>query len=495
VSKYLPPELSPWQITIIPSTAGNEERFYLLIRIHHLLLSEDGLGLGDLLLLGPERPTIFKRRLDEDDENPTQDAPDTNSPLTGLIPTPVAIPKLHSIIRSFIINRWTQIVAMYDPVENPQVLKSPPGIKICTTLILITGVSILKELLVLAKKTDMSLYRKILNINSTILTEVEKRQCTPRFLSTGIINSFSPKQLLLSCFSAFWCAVYICAVTVPIFVITEVWALVSRKTNYGFYETIAESSCNYWSLVLAAIKEASYIWTIIYTAPRILIQELVISHHGPKHQLQTVSLCGRKVVAWSDPIPLDIIRKISSSVGASATEILISAISGALREYFRQFCLPVPESVLTTARYFPVEGLMKHSRGVDSPRFPTGRGLLCLPLPTSPVYDDPRESVQEIQRILSEARQKQPAIYQASLWQLDGGYITRILPSLAVRLVLNHLSRRYAVALTQVSPEMSGEFRNRLIWGQEVESALYWRPPQSNICEYCNESFENTSSK
>lgn len=479
VSKYLPPELSPWQITMIPSSVGHEERFYLLIRIHHLLLSEEGLGLGDLLLLGSDRPTIFKRRLDEDDENPTEDVPASNSPLIGLFPTPVATPKLYSIIRGSIINGWKQIVESYDPVENPAILKSPPGIQTCATIILITGVSILKELLVLAKNTDMPFYRKILNINSTIITEVQKRQCNPQFLSAGIINSLSPKQLFLSWLSAFCCIGYICAVTVPGFVITEVWAVLSRKTNYNF----SESSLNYWSLGLAAIKEAFCIWTIIYTAPRILIQELLISHHGPKHQLQTVSLCGRKVVAWSEPIPLDTIRKIGSSVGASTTEILISAISGALRDYFRQFCLPVPESVLTTARYFPLEELMRHSRGVDSPRFPSGRGLICLPLPSSPVYDDPRESVNEIQRIVGEARQKQPAIYQASLWQLDGSYITSILPSLAVRLVLNHLSRRYAVALTEVAPETSGESRKRLIWGQEVESALYWRPPQSNISE------------
>ncbi|XP_021938483.1 uncharacterized protein LOC110839019 isoform X2 [Zootermopsis nevadensis] len=483
VSKYLPHELSPWQITIIPSNAGTEDRFYLLVRIHHLLLSEDCLGLGDLLLLEPERPTIFKRRLGEDDENPTDDEPtSSNSPLTGLSPTPVAIPRLYNIVRDLITHRWTQIVATYDPAQNPQILKSPPGIQTCTILIFITAVSIFKELLFLAKKTDMSLYRKILNINSTILTEVEKRQCTPKFLSVGIINSLRPKQLFFSWLSVFWRTGYICAVTVPLFAITEFWALVSRKTNYSFSETTAESSFNYWSLFLASIKEAVCIMTIIYTAPRMLIQELIISHHGPKHQLQTVSLCGRKVVAWSDPISLDIIRKISSSVGASTTEILVSAISGALREYFRQFCLPVPESVLTTARFFPLEGLMRHSRVDDRPPIPSGRGLICLPLPTSPVYDDPRESVQEIQRIISEARQKQPAIYQASLWQLDGGYITRILPSLAVRLVLNHLSRRYAVALTQVAPEMSDESRNRLIWGQEVESALYWRPPQSNIC-------------
>lgn len=489
MSKYLPPELPPWQITIIPASTGQEERFYLLIRIHHLLLSEEGLGLGDLLLLAPERPAIFNRRLDEDDENPTEETPSVSStsPLTALLVTPVAIPKLYSLIRGFIKNRWSQLVATYDPVEYPQILQSQPGIQMCIILVFIIGISIFKELRGLANQTEMSLYTKILGISPTVLTEIRKRHLTPHLLCTCVMNSLSPKQLLLSCLSVCCWMCYIFTVTVPVFVIDEMRSFVSMRVNRGLSECTTERSCSYLSLVFAALKEAFCIFTIIYTAPRMLLQELVTSHRGALHQLQTVSLCGRKVLAWSDPIPLDTISKISSSVGASTTAVLLSSVSGALREYFYQFCLPVPESVLTTARYFPLESLTRPSRGSDgSSKSLSGQGLVCLALPTSPVCDDPKESVHEIQRILSEVRQRQPALYQATVWQLDGGHITKILPSLAVRLVLNHLSRRYAVALTQVESAMSSTSRCRLIWGQEVEGVLYWRPPQSNISEYSN---------
>jgi hypothetical protein len=480
VSKYLPPELPPWQITIIPSSGGQEERFYLLVRIHHLLLSEEGLCLGDLLLLGPEQPTMFKRRLHEDDENPRQEAPMSLSPLTDLFPAPVAIPRLYGNIRGFIANSWTKFAAEYDPAENPELLKSPPGIRTCTSLALITGVCILKELLALAQRTDMSLPRKILSIKSTIAAEARKHQCTAQLLCSGIVTLLNPKYLVLTTVRGSWRVSYNIAVTLPGFVVSEIRSLVSRKKGCGISGSISETAFSHWSLVLEAIKELFSICGIVYTAPRMLVQELITSHRGPMHQLQTVSLCGRKVVAWSDPIPLEMVRKISLNVGASTTEILLSSISGALREYFRQFGLSVPESVLTTARYISLERLMRPPRNGS----PSGRGLLCLALPTSTVYDDPRESIQETQRILHSARQRQAAVYQASVWQLDGGHITRMLPTLAVRLVLNHLSRRYAVALTQVSPEISGETPYRLIWGQEVENAMYWRPPQSNISEY-----------
>lgn len=52
VAKYLPVGIPPWQFTIIPST---DEYHYVLLKIHHALLS-DGLNIGDLLpILPPTR--------------------------------------------------------------------------------------------------------------------------------------------------------------------------------------------------------------------------------------------------------------------------------------------------------------------------------------------------------------------------------------------------------------------------------------------------------
>lgn len=49
MSKYLPPAIPPWQITIIPTT---DDMHYVLLKIHHLLLHE-GLNVADLLPLIP----------------------------------------------------------------------------------------------------------------------------------------------------------------------------------------------------------------------------------------------------------------------------------------------------------------------------------------------------------------------------------------------------------------------------------------------------------
>lgn len=67
-----------------------------------------------------------------------------------------------------------------------------------------------------------------------------------------------------------------------------------------------------------------------------VLQELLFPHRAEDyHHLQTVSLCGRKAVSWSDPVPLEFLHRVHVATGASSCEILLSAVSASLRDYFR----------------------------------------------------------------------------------------------------------------------------------------------------------------
>lgn len=50
VSKYISPDQPPWHMMVVPSS----DKFYVLIRLHHLYLSEERLSLADLLMLQPD---------------------------------------------------------------------------------------------------------------------------------------------------------------------------------------------------------------------------------------------------------------------------------------------------------------------------------------------------------------------------------------------------------------------------------------------------------
>lgn len=83
-----------------------------------------------------------------------------------------------------------------------------------------------------------------------------------------------------------------------------------------------------------------------------VLQELLFPKRvGDYHHLQTVSLCGRKAVSWSDPVPLEFLHRVHVATGASSCEILLAAVSASLRHYFRYLGFKVT-SVITNRRLY-----------------------------------------------------------------------------------------------------------------------------------------------
>lgn len=57
ISKYMPPENPPWQIIVIP--IADSDRYYILVRMHHLLLEEESkLKISDMLMLNNTKSMI-----------------------------------------------------------------------------------------------------------------------------------------------------------------------------------------------------------------------------------------------------------------------------------------------------------------------------------------------------------------------------------------------------------------------------------------------------
>lgn len=136
MSKYFPNDQPPWQYIIIPC-ASTEPKYYILVRVHHLLLTgEKSLNIGDLLLV---EQLAVNERISHPDF--TQ-----QSPLTKLFPTPSAIPELWGKLNENLSNAWNEFVSEYDPVESPRALKTLPGAFHVAGLVLISGVSALREL-------------------------------------------------------------------------------------------------------------------------------------------------------------------------------------------------------------------------------------------------------------------------------------------------------------------------------------------------------------
>lgn len=166
VSKYFPNDQPPWQYIIIPCVS-TEPKYYVLVRVHHLLLSgKDSINIGDLLLVEQNsRERVVTQEYTQ------------QSPLTKLFPTSSAIPELWGKLNENLSNAWNEFVSEYDPVESPRALKSLPGAFHVAGLVLISGVSALREL------TKQSNGRTNPPITPTALIAAVQRECKRRNLT------------------------------------------------------------------------------------------------------------------------------------------------------------------------------------------------------------------------------------------------------------------------------------------------------------------------
>lgn len=136
----------------------------------------------------------------------------------------------------------------------------------------------------------------------------------------------------------------------------------------------------YLPLMLQATIEVLSISWIAIKAPKMILEELFLKH-PQANRLQTTSPCGRKVVAWSEEVERELLGKISNMTGATEAEVVLTATVDALKEYFRQSGVRIPNDVLATGKFVRQRAIFVQNH--------EARGVLCLALPTrTPLFED-----------------------------------------------------------------------------------------------------------
>ncbi|XP_031846283.2 uncharacterized protein LOC116432919 isoform X2 [Nomia melanderi] len=449
-SKFFPSGQPPWQVHVINCFIRGEECQVCLIRAHHLLLRQEHLILADFL------PLKYSA------ENWT--CQEAESPFMNLYAQPSALPKLYQKLTESFTNYWNEFLYNNDPNERPEILKKQIGIFQCTKIGIIVLVCSLKEAIRRYQKGEMS---GVFNILSTLQKEASKRNFGFKVIFRALLKSMNPVNAFFDAILWFWYLTVIITLKTPILFVTELKALRSRHKHH-YPDTLTAMLWYYLPLMLQAAMEVLSIFWITIKAPKMILEELFLKH-PQTNRLQTTSPCGRKVVAWSDEVELEVLRKISNITGATEAEILLTATVDALKEYFRHSNVRIPDDVLATGKFVRQRAIFVQNH--------EAKGILCLALPTrTPLLeDDLVEILQVIRKNVREARAKQRAIYAITAAEASNGLISSCLPSLLLKVMLNQLTRRYSLSLTHVDGDL-------LVEG--VETVMYWRPPQGN----CNMS-------
>ncbi|CAK9797114.1 hypothetical protein ANTQUA_LOCUS1033 [Anthophora quadrimaculata] len=449
-SKFFPPGQPPWQVQVINCYLRGDDYQICLVRAHHLLLRQEHLALADFLPLRYSTESWTCQEVD--------------SPFTNLYSEPSALPKLYQKLTESFSNYWNEFLYNNDPNERPEILKKQIGICHSIKILVIVLVSSVKEITRQYRKREGP---KFFDMFSIFQREANKRNFKHTVLLRALLKSLNPFEIIHNIFLWLWYLIIIFTLKTPILLIRELRALKSYHKHY-YPDTLISMLWCYVPLIYRAAMEVLSITWIAIKAPKTIFEELFLKH-PQANRLQTTSPCGRKVVAWSDEVELDVLRKISSLTGATEAEILLATTVDALKEYFRHSGVRIPDDVLATGKFVRQRAIFVQNH--------EARGILCLALPTkTPLFeDDLVEILQVIQKNVRDARSKQSAMYAITAAEASYGLISSCLPSLLLKVMLNQLTRRYSLSLTHVDGDLPVE---------GVDAVMYWRPPQGN----CNMS-------
>jgi WS/DGAT/MGAT family acyltransferase len=173
----------------------------------------------------------------------------------------------------------------------------------------------------------------------------------------------------------------------------------------------------------------------------------------------------RKRVAWADPLQLNEVKAVSKVFGCSVNDILIAAVTGALRSYMLDQG-EVPSTNSEVRATVPVNlRPLEHAKNLGN-HF----GLVFLPLPIGEA--NPIDRVKKVHERMNELKaSKQAAVSFGLLAALGMG------PSRLQKPALDMLSEKATMVLTNVP----GPQQPLYLGGGQVKQMMFWVPQNGNI--------------
>lgn len=166
-----------------------------------------------------------------------------------------------------------------------------------------------------------------------------------------------------------------------------------------------------------------------------------------------------KRATWSTPVPVDQVKAVSRTLGASVNDVLLTAVTGALRRYLA--------SRGTVARNLNVRGVVPvNLRPYDQAHLLGNRfGLVFLSMPVG--VADPAERLAQIcRRMRAIKRSLEPLVTFRILWALG----------LAPRRVFDLVVRMFGRKATAVVTNVVGPREPITYAGVRMSQAMFWVP-------------------
>lgn len=519
------------------------EHYYVVVRMHHLLISEEpNLRLSDLLEIDSTSTiSVLNARgeLDQDRQIP-------KSPLTDILQYPVYIPQLFSRLQIGLTNAWNEFKSKYDPyvgkssstsstmfsaVETSAATTSTsyfphddPKIPDNETIPIETLPQLFASLVISYITIANDFYKgfyatrhypviKMKFLNSLINREIKKRNISWEVLWNSMCTTLNPIRIAKVIFillsinrhtenveiSMFFCLFveqasfeWVCwagvtaSILTPHLIFRELQAFryCFFQGHAGYPDTLIGFMFAYIPLCYNALKECLQLIGTFVQAPRFIYEELIEIHRSDEHVLQNISLCGRKVISWSKKISINDVRHACLKHGVSQTELYMSANSSTLMELLHEFDgVAVPKQIRVFATLHNHDYL--HGR-LNNDNYESGHLSLILPMDRVS-----RKQLKQIRQNFRTARENQIGIYFLFLLHKRFNILTKFLPSMWTVIIFNYLSRRFSITITEITRNKNSlqQRANITCWGHNLMDVLFFSPLQSNGSKFSFLSF------
>lgn len=179
----------------------------------------------------------------------------------------------------------------------------------------------------------------------------------------------------------------------------------------------------------------------------------------------TSNLCGRKQVAWAEPLNLTEVKACARALGGTVNDVLMATASGAIHQHFQRAGEPIPECGIRVAVPFNLRSMRQPIENLGN-QF----GLVIVPLPIDVAC--PVMRFRQTQEHMNRLKRSYQAQVTFSLLDLLGRG-----PDLLGRRALKLLSQKASAVLTNVP----GPKKPVYLAGSKLKQPMFWVPQTGGI--------------
>lgn len=197
-------------------------------------------------------------------------------------------------------------------------------------------------------------------------------------------------------------------------------------------------------------------------APGILLRRLLWI--PDRHALHGPAVSGTKLVAWTAPLDLEVVKAAKNRLHATVNDVLMAAVSGAISRYLLQHA---GQSIQRVRVSMPV-----NVRRPDEPLTLENK-FAAVPLELPAGIPELADRVAQVKRRMDELKRSAAPIVVYAIQRA----LLALLPQAVSRWLIDFLANKCTAVVTNVP----GPQRDLTLAGRRVRNMMFWVPQRANI--------------